>query len=134
MKTFPSSSSHSISNITNVGGFFCLVKHSCVVFVVNLQQKLDYATICCKFAASFAIYADLFCKRQNGRRPQPHPGTQVTRCGCFLPDLTEFTSYCCGRTRASIDSFFLASLRSGEIIRHTQRHCKNKTRLLNLTA
>lgn len=50
----------------------------------------------------------------NGWKPQPHPGTQVTRCGCFLPDLTEFTSYCCGRTRASIDSVFLASLRSDE--------------------
>lgn len=32
--------------------------------------------------------------------PQPHPGTQVIRCGCFLPDLTEFTNYCCERTRA----------------------------------
>lgn len=24
----------------------------------------------------------------DGWKPQPHPGTQVTRPGCFLPDLT----------------------------------------------
>jgi len=36
----------------------------------------------------FAIYADLFCTYQEGWKPQPHPGTQVARPGCFLPDLT----------------------------------------------
>ena len=33
------------------------------------------------------------------RQPhQPHPGTQCSRCGCFLPDLTRFTGNRCGGT------------------------------------
>ncbi len=42
------------------------------------------------------------CERRSGalwRRPhQPHPGTQCSRCGCFLPDLTRFTGNRCGGT------------------------------------
>lgn len=29
---------------------------------------------------------------KDGWKPQPHPGTHVIRCGCFLPDLTRFTN------------------------------------------
>jgi len=29
---------------------------------------------------------------------QPHLGTWVVCCGCFLPDLAEFTEYHCERT------------------------------------
>src|SRR5471032_2149421 len=36
---------------------------------------------------------------RDWRQPhQPHPGTQCSRCGCFLPDLTRFTGNRCGGT------------------------------------
>ncbi len=56
----------------NVGGFFSLIKHAEVHFVVNLQLKVDYADLSCKYANFFAIYADLFFKHQKGGSPSPH--------------------------------------------------------------
>lgn len=57
----------------NMRGFFCLVKHAEAYFVVNLQLKVDYADLSCKYANFFAIYADLFFKHQKGGSPSHIP-------------------------------------------------------------
>lgn len=57
----------------NMGGFFCLIKHAEAHFVVNLQLKVDYAGLSCKYANYFAIYADLYCKHQIGGSPSHIP-------------------------------------------------------------
>ena len=36
--------------------------------------------------------------RQRRQPRQPHPGTRIIRCRCFLPDLAEFTNYRRGGT------------------------------------
>lgn len=51
------------------------------------------------------------------RQPhQPHPGTQCSRCGCFLPDLTRFTGNRCGGTDG-VTITTLASRQAGPLYR-----------------
>lgn len=55
------------------------------------------------YASNLSVYASINRGRLRWHLYQPHLGTQVHRCGCFLPDLTRLTVYRCeGTSRDTI--------------------------------
>lgn len=50
------------------------------------------------YGSNLSHYASIYRGELRWHLHQPHLGTQVNRCGCFLPDLTRFTMYCCEGT------------------------------------
>ncbi len=70
-----------------------VVKSCSAIRVLNIcAEEIEFISVSGKPYDSSDLGGHCGVSRIGWGPCQLHPGTRVTCCGCFLPDLTEFTS------------------------------------------